>query len=383
VSNQPKSKPQITRAEVEKYLASNGIDMKKEKMALLGIRGYYLDSMGKKGANDLGLFDDCLVWIDQESMATFNGNVDPSRYRKNVASLKVGVWRYKKGNHGSKAYGSYPAYRQADDVTVLRYVDGKAWKADTGKFGINIHHGSKGSGNGTSSLGCQTIPFSQWDAFKSYGDMLIARNGLSDFPYCLADTTQGRVVVNPQPEAPKGSDKVRRINPAGLQLIRDFESLYLESYPDPASPLGKACTKAKLKIQNYRKLAGWQKLSGSPWTIGWGTVQYPDGRKVKQGDTCTKEEAENWLLHEVAEKEKGVIEACKASVTDNEFSAMVSFTYNVGVGAFKGSTLLKKLNKGDKAGAAGQFLVWNKAGGVVMNGLIRRRKAEQALFLKA
>ena len=139
------SKPQIKREEVESYLNRAGIDLKKEKMALVGIRGYYLDTKGKRAVNDVGIWDDAFIWIDETDMATFNGNVDPSRYRKNVASLKVGVWRYKKGNHGSKAYGSYPAYRQAADVTVLRYVDGKAWKADTGQFGINIHHGSKGA----------------------------------------------------------------------------------------------------------------------------------------------------------------------------------------------------------------------------------------------
>ncbi|KRJ11905.1 lysozyme [Acinetobacter nosocomialis] len=60
----------------------------------------------------------------------------------------------------------------------------------------------------------------------------------------------------------------------------------------------------------------------------------------------------------------------------------VSLTYNIGSGAFKNSTLLKKLNKGDYQGAADQFLVWNKAGGKVMKGLVRRREAERALFLK-
>ncbi len=69
-------------------------------------------------------------------------------------------------------------------------------------------------------------------------------------------------------------------------------------------------------------------------------------------------------------------------LNQNQFDALVSLTYNIGSGAFNNSTLLKKLNKGDYQGAADQFLVWNKAGGKVMKGLVRRREAEQALFLK-
>ncbi|KQD16250.1 lysozyme [Acinetobacter baumannii] len=69
-------------------------------------------------------------------------------------------------------------------------------------------------------------------------------------------------------------------------------------------------------------------------------------------------------------------------LTQNQFDALVSLAYNIGSGAFKGSTLLKLLNKGDYKGAADQFLVWNKAGGKVMKGLVRRREAERALFLK-
>lgn len=343
------AKPQIGRSETEAYLKRAGIDLKKEKVVLVGIRGYYLDTMGKKAMNDAGLWDDAFIWITETDMATFNGNVDPTRYFKNVASLKVGVWRYKPGPHGSRAYGPYPAYRQAAPVTVLRYVDGKAWKADTGNFGINIHHGSK-TGSSTSSLGCQTIPYEQWSAFKSYGDMILKSHDKKDFAYLLADNVQGKIVTDPQPLPPKGG---ARINKAGLDLIKEFEGFYAKAYKDPV---------------------------GIP-TIGWGTIQYPDGRKVKMGDVCTKEEAEHWLLHEVAEKEKGVIESCKVQVSDNEFSALVSFAYNLGVGALKTSTLLKKLNEGYKLSAADEFLRWTKAGGKTLAGLVRRRKAERELFL--
>ncbi|WP_407507355.1 lysozyme [Acinetobacter baumannii] len=118
------------------------------------------------------------------------------------------------------------------------------------------------------------------------------------------------------------------------------------------------------------------------WTIGTGTTVYPNGVKVKQGDTCTPEQAKVYFKHDLAKFEKTVNEAVTVPLNQNQFDALVSLTYNIGSGAFKNSTLLKKLNKGDYQGAADQFLVWNKAGGKVMKGLVRRREAERALFLK-
>jgi hypothetical protein len=190
MGNVPVNKPNLTREKALEYLAKLGVDLAKEKVVLLGLRGYYADSFGAKGKNDIGVYDDAFAWIDEHDFATFNGNTDPSKYRSRMASLLAGrVWRYKTGHHGSKAYGPYPAFRQAAKVTVMRYVDGKQWDKDVGLFGINIHHGSKGTGNGTSSLGCQTIPYAQWKAFKEFGYMLIARHGVKDFAYGLIDVT--------------------------------------------------------------------------------------------------------------------------------------------------------------------------------------------------
>lgn len=118
------------------------------------------------------------------------------------------------------------------------------------------------------------------------------------------------------------------------------------------------------------------------WTIGTGTTVYPNGVKVKQGDTCTPEQAKTYFKHDLAKFEKAVNESVTVPLNQNQFDALVSLTYNIGSGAFKDSTLLKRLNKGNYQGAAEQFLVWNKAGGKVMKGLVRRREAEQALFLK-
>ncbi|HIE4459354.1 lysozyme [Acinetobacter nosocomialis] len=118
------------------------------------------------------------------------------------------------------------------------------------------------------------------------------------------------------------------------------------------------------------------------WTIGTGTTVYPNGVKVKKGDICTLEQAKSYFKHDLAKFEKTVNELVTVPLTQNQFDALVSLTYNIGSGAFKNSTLLKKLNVKDYSGAADQFLVWNKAGGKVMKGLVRRREAERALFLK-
>lgn len=118
------------------------------------------------------------------------------------------------------------------------------------------------------------------------------------------------------------------------------------------------------------------------WTIGTGTTVYPNGVKVKQGDTCTPEQAKAYFKHDLAKFEKTVNQSVTVPLTQNQFDALVSLTYNIGSGAFKSSTLLKLLNKVDYQGAADQFLAWKKAGGKVLPGLVRRREAERALFLK-
>lgn len=179
------SKPQVRRERVLKLLDKHGVDLRKEKVALVGVRGYFRDSMGAKGKNDIGIYDDAFIWIDESDMATFNGNTDPSRYYSKVATLDSGLWRYKKGLHGyGRSTPPYPAYRQAAPVRVLRYANGKPSIADTGDFGINIH---RGGANTTSSAGCQTVPPDQWNAFKAYGDMLLARSGKAGFPYLLVE----------------------------------------------------------------------------------------------------------------------------------------------------------------------------------------------------
>ncbi len=118
------------------------------------------------------------------------------------------------------------------------------------------------------------------------------------------------------------------------------------------------------------------------WSIGYGTIKYPNGVQVKKGDTCTEQQAEDYLRNDLEKFETAVNKLVKVPLTQNQFDALASFTYNLGETNLANSTLLKKLNKRDYQGAADQFLVWNKAGGKVMKGLVRRREAERSLFLK-
>jgi len=147
-------------------------------------------------------------------------------------------------------------------------------------------------------------------------------------------------------------------NAAGLSLIRQAEGLRLRAYPDPGT-------------------------GGDPWTIGIGTTRYPDGRKVRRGDTCTPQQADKYLAHDLQGFERDVAAMVTVPLTGNQFSALVSFAYNVGAPALRSSTLLRLLNAGDYAGAANQFLRWNRAAGRVFPGLVRRRAAERDLFLSA
>lgn len=126
--------------------------------------------------------------------------------------------------------------------------------------------------------------------------------------------------------------------------------------------------------------------SAGVWTIGYGHT-----RGVKEGDTCTQRQADDWLLEDSGFAEKAVNDEVKVSLTQNQFDALVSFVYNVGVGrrltdpkgpaGFLGSTLLRKLNAGDYTGAADEFSKWVRGGGKILNGLVARRADERALFL--
>ena len=130
-----------------------------------------------------------------------------------------------------------------------------------------------------------------------------------------------------------------------------------------------------------RRLAAY-KDSGGVWTIGYGTIRYPNGEAVKPGETCTPEEAEAWFNIEVNNKFFELVSLLEVSLNDNQLSALLSFVYNVGTGAFAKSTMLKLINQGKFGQASDEFPKWCKDNGKTVQGLLNRRLKEQKLFLK-
>jgi lysozyme len=141
------------------------------------------------------------------------------------------------------------------------------------------------------------------------------------------------------------------LSSTGEDLIKSFESLRLTAY------------------QDQRGI----------WTIGWGHV----APTVVEGLTCTPEQAEDWFLEDTQFAVNGVNVSIDTNITQNQFDALVSFTYNVGVGSEAHSTMAKLINERNFPAAAAQFPLWDHADGQPDAGLLRRRQAEQALFLRA
>lgn len=154
------NKPQVKKSVIDKILKNKGIDTKKHPMLIIGVRGYFLNTMGEKATNDRGIYDDAIIIYTPNVYATFNANVDPSvRYKVGRAVLKKGFYLAHKFDIHRGTQSQYPAICQRlANVTVVRDGQGE----HTGMFGINIH---KGGNTTTSSEGCQTLPPTQWDAF--------------------------------------------------------------------------------------------------------------------------------------------------------------------------------------------------------------------------
>lgn len=146
------------------------------------------------------------------------------------------------------------------------------------------------------------------------------------------------------------------VSQAGLDFVKQFEGLRLTAYPDPGS-------------------------GGDPWTIGYGTTIYPSGDEVNRGDMTSREQAEKYLRHDLRRFEHAVNRLVLVPISQPQFDSLASLVYNIGEGAFSRSTLLRRLNSHDYAGAAQEFLRWVNAGGKPMAGLRKRREAERALFL--
>jgi len=123
--------------------------------------------------------------------------------------------------------------------------------------------------------------------------------------------------------------------------------------------------------------------SGGVPTIGYGsTFDFDKQRKVQMGDVITKEQAEKWLKITTGKDAEEIKRVVKVPLNNNQLNALISFVYNVGINGFKASTMLKLLNSGaDKNEVAKQFDRWIYDNGVIVKGLINRRKAEKDLFL--
>jgi GH24 family phage-related lysozyme (muramidase) len=142
---------------------------------------------------------------------------------------------------------------------------------------------------------------------------------------------------------------------SAAEIIANFEGLRLNAYQD----------------------------SGGLWTIGYGTTINPvTGIPIKKGDTITKDTALTWLRMQTAATETQVKGKLKVKQNANQISALTSLAYNIGIGAFSRSTLLRLINTGAKANdIAAQFLRWNKVNGKEVPGLTRRRQLEADLYL--
>jgi len=139
------------------------------------------------------------------------------------------------------------------------------------------------------------------------------------------------------------------VSPVGLSLIKRFEGVRLIAYPDV----------------------------GGVWTIGWGHT----GPDVVRGMEITQEEADALLVKDVSKFARGVEKLLSRSATQGQFDALISLAYNIGLGAFKDSTVLKRFNAGQIPGAAEAFILWVRAKGMIYEGLVKRRAAEIVRFM--
>lgn len=149
-----------------------------------------------------------------------------------------------------------------------------------------------------------------------------------------------------------------KTNDAGIALIKQFEGFVGKWYPDPAHGW-----KVPTCCYGHTDAAGEPKFAAT------------------KGKTFTEADGDAILRRDLRKYEAAVSRCVNVAINDNQFSALVSFAYNLGEGNLKSSTLLKKVNNRDFDGAANEFKRWNRAGGNVLAGLTRRREAERALFV--
>lgn len=193
----PPNKPNVLIKDIMSLMKRKGYDtlIRTNTVYLVAIRGYYLNTMGTPGKNDLNMYDDMVAWVWPNGVAAFNYNTDPTRLGfnrnagKNMAMLIPGMYTFVKRKHK----GQYDAFGQGEHpVAVYRCeVSGKISSIEEGLFGINIH---KGGFSSTSSEGCQTLPQDQWQAFKEMGYSLLRQYNQNTFKYILFDEETERAI---------------------------------------------------------------------------------------------------------------------------------------------------------------------------------------------
>lgn len=163
----PSARPKLPAYKVDIIINEEEINRDLYPVVIVGIRGYYLNTLGRPAQNDRGIYDDALFISSPYIAKSFNGNTDPSHFRrgagkgrgKGMATLKPGFWpSYTFGKH--RNHSGLALVQRAGPVTVIR--DGNPDYEDTGFFGINFHRGGRLN---TNSEGCQTTPPDQWRDF--------------------------------------------------------------------------------------------------------------------------------------------------------------------------------------------------------------------------
>jgi len=177
------TRPKMSLVEVKK-LAGELVTQFPESVYVIAVRGYFKDTMGVKGENDIGIFDDAVFLIGPNLFLSFNANTDPSKHREGIATLIPGLHFFKPGKHGiTRPGGGYPAFTPdtPDDALPV-----KRW----GKEGIfrglkiNLHRGGQ---NETTSEGCQTVIKDEWLEFQETAYKAMSREGQRRLPYILIE----------------------------------------------------------------------------------------------------------------------------------------------------------------------------------------------------
>ena len=172
----PQQDEDVSRFLMRRFSYLTPEERRADKVKLLMLRGYFANAAGGGGRNERGRYDDALFVISPGGIQAFNGNADPSAFRKGIATIKAfQAVRYRPGLHGyARKDGPYPAFRQDAPCTVERDGEGD----DTGMFAVNLH---RGGAEETQSAGCLTVPPLQWEEFHPLLSSLLARYGQETF----------------------------------------------------------------------------------------------------------------------------------------------------------------------------------------------------------